>query len=188
MDFEKLKKEFLESVEKHEMKIKHETGYNRDIIFENPESCNQWFGLTTWYNHICIYGDMGTYVFARTDDMFGFFGRGDKLEINSGYWSEKLQSDSMFTSHKKFSFDSFSENVKSSFEAWWEDEPEEEKQECWKKIDTDVLYESDNPHEHEHLANVEDFSFVLKNGDTFHFQDFWEHDNNEYTYQYMGYF
>jgi hypothetical protein len=45
------------------------------------------FDILTWSGHLCYTGDMGTYVFARIEDMFDFF-RGRR--INPQYWGEKV--------------------------------------------------------------------------------------------------
>lgn len=80
---------FLNDVISHEMKIFADNDVNRTLRFRQPACGNQYFYITTWPGHLCISGDMGTFVFSRLPDMFEFF-RGDK-EPNLGYWSEKLE-------------------------------------------------------------------------------------------------
>lgn len=92
-----VKKVFLGHVENHTMAIELDNGVFRSIKFSRDGSSVFYFRITTWPGHLCISGDMGTYVFARLSDMFTFF-RGDTLEINIGYWTEKLQSISRFGS------------------------------------------------------------------------------------------
>lgn len=80
---------FLRDVAKHEMTIVMDNGIHRNVVFKNPDGSNMWFGLQTWPNNLCFYGDMGTFVFNRMDDMFAFFRKGvdgDPIYINTRYW------------------------------------------------------------------------------------------------------
>jgi hypothetical protein len=88
---------FLENVKDHSMDVELDSGVFRSIKFSRNNSSVCYFRITTWPGHLCISGDMGTYVFARLNDMFEFF-RGDELTVNVGYWTEKLQSISCFGS------------------------------------------------------------------------------------------
>ena len=86
-----VKSRFLRDVSKHEMTVLLDQGVYRHIRFQRPGDNCCWFELVTWPGHLSIVGDMGTYVFSRTEDMFRFFRR-DQLEINEGYWAEKVVS------------------------------------------------------------------------------------------------
>lgn len=85
---------FLRDVASHAMSIVRDDGIYRHLVFQQPE--HGWlhrFEIVTWPGVLCIRGDVGTYVFSRTHDMFGFFRAptgGDDLYINDSYWSEKL--------------------------------------------------------------------------------------------------
>lgn len=90
---------FLEDVKDHQMEVIANNGINRHLKFKNPENSYYWFEIITWENTLCISGDMGTFVFKRTPDMFNFFIFGENdfnyrekqtLQINRGYWHEKL--------------------------------------------------------------------------------------------------
>ncbi|BCE02955.1 hypothetical protein [Marinicellulosiphila megalodicopiae] len=84
--------EFKKHVENHSMQVLSDNGVNRTLEFRNNGSSNRYFTITTWSNHLCISGDMGTFVFARLEDMFNFFrSDDDELNIQGGYWSEKLE-------------------------------------------------------------------------------------------------
>lgn len=78
---------FNENLGEHQMRILHEDGLYRHLRFKNPENGFYWFDLITWPGNLTITGDMGTYTFARTEDMFTFF----TGYINSDYWAEKLR-------------------------------------------------------------------------------------------------
>lgn len=78
---------FLGDVAKHKMRILRDDGVYRHLRFSAGP--NQWFEIVTWPEVLVLHGDMGSWTFSRTEDMFDFF-RGDR--INPCYWSEKLQS------------------------------------------------------------------------------------------------
>lgn len=83
---------FLRDVGLHRMVIKRDEGLYRHLSFRQSASAswNMWFDLVTWPGVLTIHGDMGTWTFARVEDMFTFF-RDDKLRVNKSYWAEKLQ-------------------------------------------------------------------------------------------------
>lgn len=81
--------QFAKDVENHQMQVLVDDEVHRSLLFKQPDTGNMYFRINTWPNHLCISGDMGTFVFSRLHDMFAFF-RGDK-EPNLGYWSEKLE-------------------------------------------------------------------------------------------------
>ena len=83
---------FLRDVAKHELIVIRDDGVNRHIRFKQPDSSMMFFDLITWPGFLCYCGDMGTYVFQRTNDMFGFFRKGGRLDgIDHHYWAEKIQ-------------------------------------------------------------------------------------------------
>ena len=81
---------FLRDVRDHKMIIELDQGVHRSIRFGRPGSSAYHFRLNTWPGHLAISGDMGSYVFSRTADMFEFF-RDSAMtgRINPGYWHEK---------------------------------------------------------------------------------------------------
>lgn len=88
-------KDFERQVAEHRMQVIQDNGVHRHLIFKRPDSSNMYFGLVTWPGYLCYYGDMGTYVFSRVEDMFTFFRKPDDPErfhsISYGYWAEKMQ-------------------------------------------------------------------------------------------------
>ncbi len=98
MTHECTEERFLRDVADHKMIVIRDEGVERHIRFKKPNSGEMRFDLITWPGHLCYTGDMGTYVFQRTEDMFSFFRtdreynrqRGRRLAINPGYWTEKL--------------------------------------------------------------------------------------------------
>ena len=85
--------DFAKDVENHSMTVELDNGVHRSLYFGKGRDSCQHFRINTWPGHLCISGDMGTYVFERLDDMFEFF-RGDRVNLH--YWSEKVQSQSVF--------------------------------------------------------------------------------------------
>lgn len=72
----------------HVMTVAHDDGLYRHLQFRRPETGMYWFDIHTTPGTLTVTGDMGTYMFARTPDMFTWF---STEEINPGYWSEKLR-------------------------------------------------------------------------------------------------
>lgn len=77
----------------YKMTITKDDGVFRVLDFKHNNSTDGCFTITTWPNHLCISGDMGTFVFSRIYDMVDFF-KGDV--VSPSYWSEKVKSESMF--------------------------------------------------------------------------------------------
>lgn len=80
----------------HELTIEHDDGVFRSLFCGQPSTSNYHFRIVTWPGHLAISGDIGTFVWSRTRDMFEFFATADDwagmpLKINAGYWAEKLQ-------------------------------------------------------------------------------------------------
>ena len=90
---------FLQDVAKHEMRVLLDAQIDgvmpyRHLRFADPATGHQHFYLTCIPGRLVYSGDMGTFVFARTVDMFSFFRSGITprgLEINEAYWHEKLE-------------------------------------------------------------------------------------------------
>lgn len=72
----------------HVMTVRHDDGLYRHLRFVAAEGYSHWFDLITWPGNLTFNGDMGTFTFARVEDMFTFF-RGK--DINPQYWAEKVR-------------------------------------------------------------------------------------------------
>lgn len=110
--------QFLKDVKDHKIDIIMDNGLYRHINFSKGSYCYS-FNLVTWPGHLCIEGDIGTYVFTRIPDMFDFFrdGNSEELKINTRYWSEKCETKGNI---KEFSVDSFRENVQEYIDEHWD--------------------------------------------------------------------
>jgi len=175
-----MEERFLKDTENHKMTVIFEDrkSFIRHIRFKKPESTIYYFDLITWKNHLCITGDMGTYVFSRVEDMFDFF-RSNTLKINSGYWAEKVlsQSISLGDGVKKFSQQLFRDNIKDYYNTYFEDsDDDEEKKHAWEDIQELLDCEG----EYECISAMHNFC-----SEHIEFSDFWECTNTEYTYNYL---
>ncbi|AII27758.1 hypothetical protein B9J07_12835 [Sinorhizobium sp. LM21] len=178
---DKAKAEFLRDAGKHEMLIKQDDGVYRHIRFSQGGSSVYHFDITTWPGYLCISGDMGCFVFARTMDMFTFF-RGER--INPSYWSEKLQATNNRSGHRRFSFDLLKEAVAADFEHW-DFDSDEQKAAAWKAITDDwdgLFYSAEGSDLHHAVSEVMDWECPVTKQK---FQDFWEHDLEDYTHHFM---
>lgn len=79
---------FDRDIAQHRMTILRDDGLYRHLRFSRPDTRNMSFDILTWPGYLAYVGDMGDYVFQRTEDMFEFF-RHDR--INPQYWAEKVQ-------------------------------------------------------------------------------------------------
>ena len=179
---------FLEDIKNHEMSVLRNDGLSRHLRFKRPNSAAYFFDLITWNGHLCITGDMGTYVFSRIDDMFEFFRVNEdyakhhserKLFINTGYWGEKLLSISRNGGYEEFSPESFKECINKDFEEW-EFEDKKQKAEVWEDIERDILSCI-------HDGDVRAYDAVngFKSDYGHEFIDFWEHSFTEFTFHYI---
>lgn len=171
---------FLNEIKTHEVKIIKDDNVFRHLECKRPNTMVCSFHITTWPGHLCISGDMGTYVFSRIRDMFEFFRPSDKeLRINKGYWAEKLQAIDRTDGCKKFSSELFEAQVKEVFEEY-EFEDEEKKKEVWQEIKDLVL---PCAYDGEYVATKATMDFEHEDAPGL-FSDFWEYNFRSYTYLY----
>lgn len=174
---------FMGEVKDHDLTIIYGNGLNRHITLSNKGSYNAHYDIVTWYNHLCIAGDYGTYVFSRTDDMFDFFWNDksfDELRINPGYWHAKMQADSRFEGAQKFSYKEFKRSVIWDFKSFWDGTKNKDaRKECWEELESRVLNCGDE-NEQDCMRAACDFEYG-----EYSMQDFWETDCKKYTYQFI---
>lgn len=87
---EKAREIFARDTAEHEVRVLRREGVYRHLRCHKPSTYMHGFDIVTWPGHLAYTGDMGTFVFARIDDMFKFF-ESDIGRINPQYWQEKLQ-------------------------------------------------------------------------------------------------
>lgn len=166
----------------HQLTIVKQDGIYRHLRCRKPGTGCYGFDVVTWPGYLAYTGDIGEFLFSRLPDMFEFFrARKDakpKQRINPGYWAEKCEAaNPNGKGIQEFSVDKFRENVlyaaKSKLDIDEDDElPEDAKEELYTLLTADD--------EHECVSAIRDFD-----SDRFNFQDFWEHDNTEFTFHFI---
>lgn len=132
---------FLDDVAQHRMTILRDDSVNRHAQFKREGTRCYQFDLITWPGYLCYTGDMGSYVFQRTTDMFEFFRTDrndfnynkDGLSINPGYWGEKLEAVDKCDGFKEFSLDLFRKNVREYLKG------ESHSKQLWEEIESSLL-------------------------------------------------
>lgn len=172
---------FNNDVAEHEMTVLHDDGLYRHLQFRKPGTSMYWFDLHTAPGILTVRGDMGTYVFARTEDMFDFFSH--DVYVNAGYWGEKLQSIST-RGYRELDEDKFTRFVLEDF---WERRTEYEPEvarEIWETLRSDVLGDYvDRSTEAAAWGLLHEFR--AGTADAFRYDDPWGNDFTEYTYPYL---
>lgn len=174
------KESFLKDVENHSLSVLGDNDLYRHIKLSHGGSQCMQFDLITWPGYLCYTGDMGTFVFSRSPDMFGFF-RNDRDEINLSYWSEKLNavdSDGCDRSGaaKEYSSVKFKEAVRKFI---MDDEVSDEISE---ELEAGILRDCESFND-VNAAYTAIFDFESSDG-KFTFQDF-EYDITEYTHRFV---
>jgi hypothetical protein len=177
----------------HQMTVLHDDGLYRHLQFVRvapnattgkPErSSFYWFELVTWPGSLVINGDMGSYTFSRTEDMFGFFrtGRGG---INPSYWSEKVPA---ATRTKEYSPELFAQLVAEHIEDAAREFPG-----LAADVKAEILDAADSSHEDGAHQLLADYRYYADPGDRysggdpdFEFCDTWEWDLRDWSYQFL---
>lgn len=170
---------FLTDIATHQMTvIADDNGVNRHILFARKGSSTYHFTLTTWSGHLCISGDMGTYVFNRLPDMFQFF-RTDNGEINASYWGEKCVAESTIRGGiTRYSEDKFISAVKDLTEQLITEASMSKKEadKLSKEVKDEVLSKSSDGH-HMAVSAAQDFMFRTYRP----FSTIYEYDLEEFT-------
>jgi len=172
------KERFLQDTKDHKLTILKDDGVFRHIVMSRGGSVYQ-YEITTFPQHLCYTGDMGSFVFRRVEDMFKFF-RQDVLQINPGYWHEKCEAAERDGGAMRYSSELFEGAVKEYFDMYVVDTAESKKtqDEIWADIKRDIFYGDDNSAD---LA----FSRILQfESNGFVFEDFYP-NVQEYSYRFI---
>lgn len=162
----------------HVMEVALDQGLYRHLRFRKPGTGFNWFELITTPGQLTIRGDMGTYVFAREEDMFGFFelSRG----INAHYWAEKVQAQDINSPVQEFSRDRFVEAVLEDF--WNSRENLDDAPGVWQEIREQLLDDVYGPAGDETLAYTAAMDF--RHGG-FEFYEVAEWRMKEYSFHFL---
>lgn len=87
--------QFQKDTADHKLNVLLDNGLHRHLLIKEQGNIEYYYEITTWPGYLCISGDMGCFVFQRTEDMFTFF-RKQPGQINPGYWQEKVQAGAGF--------------------------------------------------------------------------------------------
>lgn len=200
---------FESDIAEHQMTIIREDGVYRHIRFGQPGTRCMSFELITWPGNLCYTGDMGTYVFERTTDMFEFFRRPEhcRYSVDMRYWAEKVTAGDKSSSDNgilEFSAD------KAKKQAWEavaqyieqdltpdEDAEQEEKDLCMRacndlRAEVRELLDSTDDNGVRFYDALNDFSFTQGYSEAwkelglepFEFSDVWEWDMRDYTHRF----
>lgn len=180
MRYKLSQEEFNTYVTEHQLDIIKDDGVYRQLFCGKSTTRAYSWSITTWPGYLCISGDIGCYVFSRTNDMFNFF-VSDKWGINPGYWAEKLQAVDRDNArvqfnngYKSWCSELLRENLEFCFEGYFE----EDNIKMVDKFYAEYPCDKDMPYEvYEALSE-----FESDNGYQF---DFWEYDNMDYTHNYL---
>ena len=127
--------------------------------------------------NLTIHGDMGTWCFARIDDMFKFFRNTGELKINAHYWAEKITSESRYGGpSERFNAATFKENVLAHLDDCALSEMR--MQEVLEALESEVF----SGEEDESMVRRALADFKHKD---FEFTDSWEINGKAFTYHYL---
>lgn len=175
--------DFAKDIATHAMTVELDNGVYRSLRFastgEHP--WNQWFRIVTYPGELVITGDMSTFVFSRTDDMFEFF-RNDGGRVNLSYWSEKLVAHAKHSGHREFSEELFEANVAEAVKNYLEfAELSEEQRTELNDIITDEVLPLRHDGEYGAIRAMMDVEIAGQRP----FAEFYEWNNREYTYHFV---
>lgn len=187
------KEYFARDVAEHQMQVLRDDGVYRHLLFKKPGTGIYHFNVITYPGTLVYTGDMGSFVFQRLEDMFQFFrtdanyGEG----INPGYWAEKLVAIDR-SGHTDFDEDKFTRVVMEDLVSWIREHRDqtdkEERRELWEAVVSEVINAGGDTKGTRKQIAAHDFSHMvlLTHGNThdFCFQDFWEHNFEDYTVQF----
>jgi hypothetical protein len=176
---------FAESIKTHEVKVAMDNGVYRHLIFRPAAGiCSVGkVEIVTFPWSLVITGDMGTWVFSRVEDMFGFF-RGGDGRINPYYWSEKVQNGvsggRRDSGCKEYDPDVFKQNVLDHLDNYDFEDSGTTKEEVLEALHNEIYWDIMS---HENIVGqIED----LKVGSgRWCFSEPWEIESEKWCYHYI---
>lgn len=182
---------FLADVKDHTMTVVHENDVHRHLRFQKPGTMCMHFDIITWPGYLCYTGDMGTYVFTRLRDMLTFFGKPENCAepfryIDRRYWAEKVEAQDRHDGLKEFSESKFERAVMEHLVGWIrshrENTTKDERCELWGEVVREVIRaDGDQNGMRKQIAAHEFHHHVNDKVGAFYFQDFWEHNVEEWS-------
>ncbi|WP_427019343.1 hypothetical protein ACQCSX_22565 (plasmid) [Pseudarthrobacter sp. P1] len=172
-------KRFRTETADHVMEVALDQGLYRHLRFRNPGTGFCWFEIITTPGQLTIRGDMGTYVFARTEDMFAFF-EGSGGRTKPSYWAEKVQAQDIHSPVLEYSRELFIEHVLEEF--WDSRENLEDAPAVWAEIRDQLLDDVYGPAGDETIAITAAMEF---NVGGFEFYDVTDWRLKAYNFHYL---
>lgn len=174
-----LTRRFNKDTAGHVMTTLHEDGLYRHLRFRSPEHGWGWFDLITWPGHLTINGDMGTYTFGRTDDMFTFF----TGYINTHYWSEKEKGRGR-SELKEHDGDEFKRWIVQDFWEYSRDMDHADTIAWWSAIRGHVFDRSSFHNTDHRQGCVDAVDDIIREGapSKRHYEDLWDNDWTKYPW------
>lgn len=175
----------LVSFKNHEITIEQDDGVYRCILFKNPKSRAYHFRIVTWPGSLAITGDIGSFIFSRERDMFGFFASGSgsdwaamPLQINPAYWVEKAEAVDRRSKLDEFDFEEFKNQIVQTFRGFdFSSHPDGTRMAAWREVREALLEDTLRTPQELVEAAVD---YMLPRGVigryTCPFADFWEYD------------
>lgn len=174
---------FTKDVESHVLTVRKDDGLYRHLTVKNPATSEMHYHITTWPGYLCYCGDMGSFLFQRTDDMFKFFRNGNG-DVKPTYWAEKVESADR-DGVKKFDRDEFERAVNEVFSNWLESAEENHYDSEFiadEKSKVDELLDESHQNMHHAIAALNNFDTATKG---ISFDDFWENSCETFTERYI---
>lgn len=163
---------FARETKGHQMTIKLDQGLYRHLEFRDPKlGYCQSFQIITWPGYLAYCGDMGSFTFARIEDMFQFFRH---LKINPNYWAEKLEAADEPDGYEKYDPEKMRRAIKEDHRQL--DKPARAAVSAEVK---EILYCVDD--EYDTRRRIGDVEFEGRQV----FADFWEHDCKSFTGRFL---
>jgi len=177
---------FASDTTNHTLTVLRDDGLYRHLRFKAPGTGFYWFDLVAWPGHPAFVGDVAPgYVFAHTDDMFGFF-RASKHDISPSYWAEKVVTGR--DGIKVYSEDRLRQVVTDDLDHLGEDCPPGLREAAQREVldDPEVHYEDGarqalDAFQFEHMV----FTGTGRKRATFRFTDTWEWDLTDWDWAFL---
>lgn len=192
---------FIKDTNQHTMTVIRDDGVNRHLHFRKPRPAGSeyWFDLITWPGTLCIDGDMGAYVFKRSEDMFQFFRadreymerKGCQLAINPSYWGEKLRAVSTYgKGFKEFDAEVFNSVIMERLVSWIRENREEttadERRDLWDTVVNEIIHaDGDSGGYRKQIAAYDFFHRVNDSVGRFQFEDLWASNFERFTFHFI---
>lgn len=156
-----------------QLTVIRDDGLHRHLTWGRPRSGSMRVEVVTWPGYLAYVGDMGSFVFSRTADMFTFFRR---EEINPSYWAQKVQASDR-DGVTQWSQEAFLERAEEDFKEYLSDEGEETREE----FEEQVLRNLDEKSKETAYSDIINFEF----NERLPFQDWWDVDTDVYTFRFL---